>query len=79
MGIFDQIKDAAQANAAEVEQGIDRVGDLVDEKTGGQYAAQVDQAQDFLKSQLTQQQTEAEAATEQVVPDTLDEAQEQQG
>lgn len=74
MGIFDQIKDAAQAHAAEVGQGIDKLGDLVDEKTGGGYAAQVDQAQDFLKSQLTQEQTEVEAATEQVAPDTLGEA-----
>lgn len=53
MGIFDQIKDAAQAHSAEVEQGIDRLGDFVDEKTGGQHASQVDQAQDFLKAQLT--------------------------
>lgn len=52
MGIFDQIKDAAQAHSAEVEQGIDKLGDFVDEKTGGQHASQVDQAQDFLKGQL---------------------------
>lgn len=58
MGIFDQIKDTAQAHAAEVEQGIDALGDLVDSKTGGQYAGQVDQAQDFLKSQLTDPQAE---------------------
>lgn len=65
MGIFDQIKDAAQANAAVVEQGIEQVGDLIDEKTGGQYAAQVDQAQDFLKDQLQQ----AEASPESGAPD----------
>ncbi len=53
MGVFDQIKDAAQAHAAEVEQGIDKVGDLIDEKTDGKFAEQVDQAQDFLKDQLS--------------------------
>lgn len=62
MGILDQIKDAAQAHAADVEQGIDTVGDLVDERTGGQFAAQVDQAQDFLKGQLTDQGNLAEEA-----------------
>ncbi len=33
---------------------IDQVGDLVDGQTGGQYAAQVDQAQQFAKDQVDQ-------------------------
>ena len=38
MGIFDDIKGAADANEAKVEAGVDQAGDLVDSKTGGQYA-----------------------------------------
>ena len=78
MGIFDQIKDAAQAHGVDVGQGIDKVGDLVDEQTGGQYAAQVDQAQDFLKGQLRDQQPEVGASSEQAVPDTLQDAEQEQ-
>ena len=43
---------AADANEAKVEAGVDQAGDFVDSKTGGQYAGQVDQAQEFLKDQL---------------------------
>ncbi|MFT4111026.1 antitoxin [Propionicimonas sp.] len=52
MDIVDQIKGAVAGHEAEVAEGIEKIGDLVDEKTGGQYAAQVDQAQQFLKDQL---------------------------
>ncbi len=54
MGIFDQIKGAADSHEAQVEQGIDQAGNVIDEKTGGQHASQVDQAQDFLKDQVGQ-------------------------
>lgn len=62
MGIFDDIKNAADANEDKVEAAIDQIGDLVDEKTGGQYAAQVDQAQDFLKSQVGKPHDEGQPA-----------------
>lgn len=52
MGIFDEIKKAADQNEQQVEGAIDQVADMIDEKTGGQFAAQVDQAQDFLKGQI---------------------------
>lgn len=52
MDIVEQIKGAVAGHEAEVAEGIEKVGDFVDEKTGGQYAAQVDQAQEFLKDQL---------------------------
>ncbi len=52
MDIVEQIKGAVAGHEAEINQGIDQVGDLIDDKTGGQYAAQVDQAQGFLKDQL---------------------------
>nr|WP_300149086.1 antitoxin [Propionicimonas sp.] len=52
MDIVEQIKGAVAGHEAEIAEGIEKVGDFVDEKTGGQYAAQVDQAQEFLKDQL---------------------------
>lgn len=54
MGIFDDIKKAADANESTVEAAIDQAGDFVDSRTGGQYASQVDQAQQFLKDQIGQ-------------------------
>ncbi len=52
MDIVDQIKGAAEGHESEIENAIDQVGDAIDQKTGGRFAAQVDQAQDFIKSQL---------------------------
>lgn len=78
MGIFDQIKDAAAGHEAQVDQGVEKLGDLVDERTGGTYAAHVDQAQDFVRGQLTDSEAQVEASTEQALPDTLDEAARQQ-
>ena len=74
MGIFDQIKDAAAGHEAQVEQGVGKLGDMVDERTGGQYAAHVDLAQDFIRNQLTDAEAKVGASTEQAQPDTLDEA-----
>lgn len=54
MGIFDEIKKAADDHEEAIESAIDKAGDLVDEKTEGTYAAQVDQAQGFLKNQIGQ-------------------------
>lgn len=52
MGLFDKIGDLAKQNEDKIEQGIEQVGDLIDEKTGGKYAAQVDQAQEAANDQL---------------------------
>ncbi len=47
MGIFDKAKDALSDHSEHVDKGIDRLGDLIDEKTGGKYADKVDQGQDL--------------------------------
>ena len=52
MDIVDQIKGAVAGHKDEVKQGIDAVGDTEDNATGGQYVAQVDQAQAFLSEQV---------------------------
>lgn len=52
MGIFDDIKNAADSNEDKVESVIDQAGDFIDQKTDGKFAEQVDKAQDFLKDQV---------------------------
>ncbi len=56
MGLFDEMKDKAEelkdkaselikGHEDQVDGAIDKAGDFVDEKTGGQYAEHVDTAQ----------------------------------
>lgn len=52
MGIFDKAKDLAAQHSDKVEQAIDKVGDVVDEKTDHKYVDQVDKAQELAKDQL---------------------------
>jgi len=44
MGLMDNLNAAVGGHEDQVKDGIDKLGDLVDEKTGGQFAGQVDQA-----------------------------------
>lgn len=46
---FNRGKQAAAENKDAVKGGIDKAGDMVDEKTGGQHAEHVDKAQDAAK------------------------------
>ena len=56
MGVFDNMKDKVSElvdqHGDQVGDGVDKAGDLVDEKTGGQYADKVDQGQDGLRNAL---------------------------
>jgi hypothetical protein len=52
MDIVEQIKGAVAGHETEVDQGVEKIGDQVDARTGGQHAAQVDQAQEFVKDRL---------------------------
>jgi hypothetical protein len=53
MGLFDEIKDKAveliQGNSDKVDDAVEKAGDLIDEKTGGQFSDKVDMAQDKAK------------------------------
>jgi hypothetical protein len=49
MGFLDKIKDLASKNADKVDVAIDKAGDLVDKKTQGKYAGQVDKVQEAAK------------------------------
>jgi hypothetical protein len=52
MGLADQLSDALSGHADEIKAGIEKAGDLVDEKTGGKFASQVDQVQEKLEGLL---------------------------
>ena len=49
MGFLDKVKSLVSQNADKVDQAIDKVGDIVDQKTQGKYASQVDKVQDAAK------------------------------
>ena len=49
MGIFDKAKDLVNEHDEQVDAAIEKAGDVVDEKTGGKFESQVDQAQDLLQ------------------------------
>ena len=52
MGLLDKVKGMLGQHADKVDDGIDRGGDVVDERTGGKHAAHVDKAQDAAKDAL---------------------------
>ena len=48
----DKARDYAQQNPDQARSFIDKIEDFVDEKTGGKYSAQIDQAGDWVEGQL---------------------------
>ncbi len=52
MGIADALSGALSEHEEGIESGIDKVGDFIDSVTGGRFADQVDQVQDFLKDKI---------------------------
>ncbi|MFD8978408.1 antitoxin [Streptomyces sp. NPDC059564] len=52
MSMMDKLRHMLKGHEEQAGQGIDKAGDLVDEKTQGKYSSQVDTAQDKLKEQL---------------------------
>jgi hypothetical protein len=52
MGIFDKAKDALSGQQDKVDEGVEKAGDMVDDKTEGKYIGQVDQGQEMAKDKL---------------------------
>ena len=50
MGFLDKVKSLVSQNADKVDQAIDKAADIVDQKTQGKYASQVDKVQDAAKN-----------------------------
>jgi hypothetical protein len=58
MGIFDKAKDALSGQQDKVDAGVEKAGDMVDERTEGKYAEQVDQGQDMARDKLSDMSTD---------------------
>jgi hypothetical protein len=52
MGIFDKAKDAMSGQQDKVDAGVEKAGDMVDEKTGDKYTEHVDQDQEMAENRL---------------------------
>ncbi|WP_042386903.1 antitoxin [Streptacidiphilus melanogenes] len=52
MSVLDKVKGMLKGHESQASKGVDKAGDLIDDKTGGKYASQVDKAQDQAKEQL---------------------------
>ena len=52
MGIFDRAKDALSGQQDKVDAGVEKAGDMVDDRTESRYAEQVDQGQEMAKDRL---------------------------
>lgn len=52
MGLFDKAQEAAQEHSEEVEGAAEKVGEFVDEKTGGQFSDQIETGQEKLSEFL---------------------------
>lgn len=49
MGLLDTIKKALKGKGKQIESGIDKVADVVDDKTGGKHTDKIDGAADKAK------------------------------
>jgi MT0933-like antitoxin protein len=52
MGIFDKAKDALSGQQDKVDAGVEKAGDMVDDKTEDKYTERVDQGQEMAKDKL---------------------------
>ena len=62
MGLLDKIKGLLGSNADKVKEGVEKAGDMIDEKTEGKYADKVDMAQEKVDELLDDQVEGAEGA-----------------
>ena len=52
MGIFDKAKDALSGQQDKIDAGVEKAGDMLDERTGSKYTEQVDQGQEMARDRL---------------------------
>ncbi|MDT9692117.1 antitoxin [Streptomyces sp. P9(2023)] len=55
MGIMDKLKGMMGQHPDKAQQGVERAGDTVDQRTGGKHAAKVDQAQQKAQEYIDKQ------------------------
>jgi hypothetical protein len=52
MSMLDKIKGMLKGHEDQARKGVDKAGDMVDDKTQGKYSGQVDQVQDRMNDQI---------------------------
>lgn len=52
MSVMDKLKQMLKGHEEKTGKGIDKAGDMLDEKTQGKYSGQVDTAQDKMRDQF---------------------------
>ncbi|MGW1378894.1 antitoxin [Streptomyces sp. NPDC002446] len=52
MSMMDKIKQMLKGHESQTDKGIEKTGDMVDEKTQGKYPGQVDRGQDRLRDEF---------------------------
>jgi len=52
MGFIDKAKDLASQHPDKVDQGVDKIGDAFDQRTGGTHSEQTDKVQDMARDRL---------------------------
>jgi hypothetical protein len=52
MGFMDKVKGMLSGHRDQAEQGIEKGGDMIDDRTDGKYADQVDKGQDAARDAL---------------------------
>ncbi|GAA0802715.1 antitoxin [Spirilliplanes yamanashiensis] len=57
MSFLDKAKDMAEKHDDKVDQGIEKAGDQIDQRTGGKYADKVDQGQNQAQQRTGQGDT----------------------
>ncbi len=55
MSMLDKIKSMMKGHEDTAHKGVDKAGDMVDDKTGGKYGSQVDTGQQKINEQLGNQ------------------------
>ena len=61
MGLMDKIKAMISGNTDKVKEGVEKAGDMVDDKTGGKFGDKVDMAQEKASEMIDKQAGEEEA------------------
>lgn len=64
MSLIDKAKQFLDDNPDKVRQGIEKVGDVIDDKTGGKYADKIDRVQEEAAKRLGDGEAAAEPKPE---------------
>jgi hypothetical protein len=63
--LTQKARDFARQHPDKVEEGLDKLGDLADQKTGGKYSGQIDKGEEIIKQRLGEQGPTEQGPTEQ--------------